>query len=279
MPTISVIVPTRNRAELWRSGRLLASLRAQDDQPDELVIAIDHTEDDTLDAIRTDTSRNRLSFPVRIIEVTKPRPEPFPASGFPDNCLFHAAKGDVTLHIDDDIALPPGYCRHTRAMFEGLPRAVIWGLLRFVDDQDNELADVSDCRRQHAAKHNWPLGPGGLWLMPTQSQTHWGAVYASTLRDIRAIGGHNIEHCGYHNSDTRLGNRLARFCGQSFATSTPATTCSHLGLTWYSSHKHDKKAIRGSRFTSSSSKIANGGADFWTSTWFDDAYRVTLEIS
>jgi glycosyltransferase involved in cell wall biosynthesis len=269
---LSVIVPTRNRADIWRRRWLLDALDAQTKPPDELVIALDNTEDATAAAILTELELHPPRYQVRIIEVLKPRPEPFPASGYPDNCLFHAADGEVILHIDDDIALPPGYIEHTRNMFEGLPSAVIWGLLEFVDETKAPIPETSDCRPAIARKHNWQLQPGGLWLMPLQHQVHWGAVYAVTARDIRAIGGHNVEHCGHHNTDTRLGNRLARFCRQSLVTSTPATTARHLGTTWHMKNRNNPHEIRKAQGNASGPKIANGGQAFWTSDWFTAAY-------
>jgi glycosyltransferase involved in cell wall biosynthesis len=277
MPTLSVIVPTRNRADLWRSGRLLDSLRAQDDQPDELVIAIDHTTDATSGTIIHDLELNPAQFPIRILSVDKPRPHPFPASGYPDNCLFHAAKGDVILHLDDDISLPPGFISHMRALFAGLPSAVVWGMLDFVDDAGEPISGEIDCRHSFATKQHLPILPGGIYQLPIHHNLHHGAVYTLTARDIRRLGGHNLEHCGWHNTDTRLGNRLARSLGGSYVTAT--TTTKHLGLTFHRQNKNNHDVIRAAQSTFSGPKIANGGVDFWKSSWFDHAYQVTQEIS
>jgi len=99
--TLSVIIPTRNRAALWRSGRLLDSLRAQTEPPDELVIALDHTEDKTEDTIREQLIAHPSKFPVRLLDITAARPGPDPASAAPDNCLFAAATGDILVHLAD----------------------------------------------------------------------------------------------------------------------------------------------------------------------------------
>lgn len=274
MPTLSVVVPTRNRAFLWRSAWLLDSLRAQTEPPDELVIALDHCEDDTLDAILDDVHADWPTFRVRILDVLAPRPLPMPASGIPDNCGFHAATGEVIVHVDDDIHLPPGFCRRIRWLFAELPPAVVWSNLAFVDADKTTLpgADGHDCRPDLAQKHHWRHHPGGLYEMPLREQVHWGAVFTLCARDLRKIGGHNLAHCGWHNTDTRLGNRLVRSGITSYLATAPETIALHLGKTWYAQHAKEPLAIRYSQGTSIGPRIANGGPDFWTSSWFESAY-------
>jgi glycosyltransferase involved in cell wall biosynthesis len=184
------------------------SLRDQDDQPDELVIALDHTEDDTLETITADITTRPVHFPVRILEVLAPRPEPFPASGTPDNCLFHAATGDILLHVDDDIALAPGTVRHARTLLHELPRAALWYLMTFVDENRRALAAGADWRLALASRLRLPLLPGGMMQPPATSSAFTGAIFATTRTALHAIGGHDMRHVGYHNQDTRLGNRL-----------------------------------------------------------------------
>lgn len=273
---VSVIAPTRNRAELWRRDWLLSSLISQDKPPDELIVALDHTEDDTAADIADSVRRLRPPFPVTIIEVDKPRAQPFPASGYPDNCLFRAASGDVLLHVDDDITLPPAYIAQTHAQFYTLPKIAVWGAIQFVDDTGEPIpGDTNgDPRPFWAKKLRWPIGPCGLYQMPANKQMHWGAVFAVTRRDILDIGGHNLAGCGWHNTDTRLGNRLARYLTGSYVTSTTETTAKHLGLTWHMRHRHDRKVIAAAQSTFSGPKITNGGRAFWSSPWFDDAYHV-----
>lgn len=263
--TLSVIVPTRNRAGLWRSGRLLDSLRAQTSPPDELVVALDHTQDDTLKIIRS----SRIPFLARILEVLAPRPGPNPASGVPDNCLFHAAAGAILVHVDDDIALPPRFLELTRALFLGLPPIVIWPRIDFVDVPPG----IHDCRTDIMARHHWPTLPGGLVEIPRALQLRWGAVYACRAEDIHAIGGHDLETCPYHNSDTRLGNRLAAAGFRNFFAFVHELAVQHLGPTWHQANAHDPQAIASSRGKLRSKTIANGGAAFWSSSWFNAAYK------
>jgi hypothetical protein len=280
VPTVSVIAPTRNRSAYWQSAWLLDSLRAQTEPPDELVIAVDHTEDDTVQVLTADVTTRPLRFPVVILEVLAPRAEPMPASGIPDNCALHAAAGDIIIHVDDDISLPRDFCRRMRLLFDELPRAVIWSRLSFVDADRNPLpAHIGDdCRDRMADQQKWKRHPGGLIEMPMRTQVHWGAVFTVCARDARNIGGHDLDSCGYHNTDTRLGNRLARSGLTSYVTSTPATTALHLGTTWYAQNKKDRHEIRRSQGATTGPRIANGGADFWNSVWFKTAYRLTSTI-
>jgi hypothetical protein len=251
------------------------SLRAQTEPPDELLVALDHPEDDTLDTILDQLEHNKPPFPVKLLDILAPRAGDNPASGIPDNCLFHAALGEVIIHTDDDCALPPDFCRTMRLLFRGLPPSIIWGQLTFVDDQRQPLPSHAghDCRAWLAVKHHWPTLPGSVIALPPHMQLHWGAIFTATARDIRRIGGHNIEHCGYHNTDTRLGNRLVHSAVNSYVTSGPELTTLHLGKTWYAQHVEDKPAILRSQGPNKGQRIANGGQAFWTSPWFDSAYR------
>jgi len=273
---LSVICPTRNRADLWRSGRLLDSLRAQTQPPDELVIALDHTEDDTAAAIDTDLARAPLRAPVRVLDILAPRPGHNPASGVPDNCLFHAAAGDILVHIDDDLALPTRFIELTRALFLGLPSAVIWPRLDFVDSAGNPLDGVSDVRVDACRRHHWPTLPGGLVEIPAALQLRWGAAFVCRSADTRAIGGHDLKTCQYHNTDTRLGNRLARAGIPNYFAIVDELAVKHLGPTWHQAHKTDPQAIAASQCRLPVRTIANGGPSFWTSTWLNDAYKCLI---
>ena len=279
--TLSVIVPTRNRAALWQSAWLMDSLRAQTEPPDELVIAVDHTDDDTVAVLEADLSARPVRFPVHVLEVLAPRSAPHPASGIPDNCALHAATSTIIIHVDDDIALPPDFCRRIRVLFDSLPSAVLWAQLHFVTPDGTELEGWQgrDGRDFLAAKHHWPTLPGGIAQLPPQLSVHWGAVFVLCARDIRAIGGHDLRQCGWHNTDTRLGRRLARSLkAGSFVTTTPALTALHLGVTWYRQNCNNPRVIRAAQSTLGGDRIANGGQAFWSSSWFDSAYKLTTTI-
>jgi len=268
---MSVVVPTRNHASLWRSGWLSRGLVDQTEPPDELVVALDHTEDDTLDVIR----KTRFPFPVRIIEVLTPRVGPNPASANPDNCLFAAARGDILVHLDDDLSVHPDLCRRLRMLLDPGPHAIIWLQLRFVGPDHAPLTSSTptDSRFRKAARLHWQLQPGGVINLPRSAQLHWGGGWACHRKELLDIGGHCRQLAAFRNSDTRLGNRLVRHGLQSFVTSGPQLTADHLGPTWFATHRHDRDAIRESRGPSHGATIANGGPAYWTSTTCRESYR------
>lgn len=263
---IAVICPTRNRAGHWRTGPLPPSLRYQTRQPDEILIALDHCEDDTLDAVR---SADLGPSPVRILEILVPRPEPLPASGFPDNCLFHAARSDIIVHVDDDLELPPGLIAAVADAYSSPGAFVVWPQTDFVFVDPARLPDPSDCRAHSHGLINLPFG---FREIPRHRRLHWGACYVAPLFLIRHAGGHRLEDCGYHNTDTRLGCRLARLAPSYFATG-PNWRILHHGMTWHLAHKDDPATIRESQARTPGPPIANLGLRFWSSPWFASAYR------
>ena len=262
-PSLSVIIPTRNRAELWRSGWVLDSLRAQTRPPDELVIALDHTNDDSLDVIRS----SRMPFPVRILEVISPRPQGDPASAIPDNCLFAAATGDVLVHLDDDIALGRDFCRRAQEFLESLPRSVIWAGIRFVtaDRSPVTVHTPFDYRPATGVQLRWSMSPDGIFQLPTYWCVHWGATYAVRRAEVLSIGGHDLRLAGYRNTDARLGSRLVRAGLSSFVTSKDEHAAHHLGTT--------HRAKTRSTGPTSGPKIANGGLEYWPSAACRSSYR------
>ena len=263
--TLSVIIPTRNRADLWRSGWVLDSLRAQTRPPDELVLALDHTEVDTLDVLRDWSVPSRF----RIIEVLSPRPQGDPASAIPDNCLFAAATGDVLVHLDDDIALGPDFCRRALEFLELQPRSIIWAQLRFVTANHSPLSGKTpiDYRPSMATKRRWPELSPGIFRLPSHWCVHWGAAYAVRRSEVLAIGGHDLQLAGYRNADARLGGRLVRAGLTSYVTSKNEHAAHHLGTT--------NRAKTKSTGPTSGPQIANGGLTYWTSDACRASYRLT----
>jgi len=276
--TLSVITPTRNRSALWRSGWLLDSLRAQTEPPDELVIAIDHTEDDTLAAIRNQLHFKKAPFPVRILEVLSPRPGPDPASAIPDNCLFAAATGDILVHLDDDITIGLDFCRRVRTLLPLGRRAILWHHLFFVRAENATRARDStpnvnlpvDYRAALAIKHRWPLLTGGIIQLPANRMLHWGGAWSAPRAELLAVGGHDLSLAGYRNADARLGNRLVRAGLTSFTTNEGDIAAVHLGTT--------RRAVTHTSGPTGGPTIANGGAAYWTSDACRSSYRIIAAL-
>jgi hypothetical protein len=245
----------------------------QSEPPDELVVAIDNPDDDTLSAVQDATRGAR--FPVRIIELVAGRPGPDPASAHPDQCLFHAARGDILVHLDDDCRPHPDLCRRIRVLLANLPRQVIWLKFNFVNHDGSPLTDYPrvDSRIRHAEHLHWPILAGGIIRLPSHGTFHWGAAWCVPRREILAIGGHCLALARFRNSDTRLGSRLVAAGCDSFVGATPELTADHLGPTWYQVHQHDRRALRESRGPTRGRTIANGGLAFWNSSWIQAAYN------
>ena len=269
--TVSVIIPTRCRARLWAERWATAPLARQTVQPLELVVAIDHTDDNTEQLIR----HLKLPFPVRILDVLAGRPGPNPASAVPDNCLFAAARGEVLLHIDDDIRISDTLVEDTIRLHTKYSRSIIWHHNVFVDAQMHSLPGRAreDCRAAHGAKHRWPILEPGIMEIPATQFMHWGASWSVPAAEIRAIGGHCLALAQFHNSDTRLGTRLAMSGVRSLLGHSPALSVFHQGSTWHELHKDDRRALRESRGPYTGRRIANGGPNFWHSDWIKAAYR------
>lgn len=278
VPKVSVICPTHNREHLWRTHWLWNSIATQTVQPRELVIAIDHTQDNTLDAIHASWQEKPLRCTVRIIQVQKPAATPFPASGQPDNCLFAAADAPLILHVDDDILLAKETIAHVEHIFRHDADPNIWYPMTFVDEDHTPLPRGEDWRLELIARLHLPTLPGGL----VTSQVHMGtgAIFAVRTDTIRAIGGHALVNCGHHNQDTLLGFRLKRACKSgSFIVTDPALFAEHLGTTWHMQHRLDKKAMSFAYGqTAPGPTIANAGTKFWSSDWFADAYTEVLTL-
>lgn len=275
--TVSVIIPTRCRARLWAERWATSALAAQTLQPLELVIAVDNTEDNTIQLLQ----HLKLPFPVRILEVLAGRPGPNPASAVPDNCLFHAARGDLLLHIDDDIRITPTLVADTVRLHSKYQRAIVWHHMVFVDSQLHSLPGRAreDCRAVYGHKHRWPILEPGILEIPSRLIFHWGASWSVPAAVIREIGGHCLALAQFHNSDTRLGTRLVWSGVRSLLGHSPELTVFHQGSTWHELHKEDKRALRESHGPYTGRRIANGGLNFWQSGWIQAAYRELDNLS
>ena len=265
---ISVVVPTRDRANLWRSGWCLDALLALSPPPLEVLVCSDHSSDDTLAFLSSTLPTRALGCSWTLLDVLAVTPGPLPASATPDNCLFHAANGDRLLHVDDDLRLDP------RAIAYALtlpPNQLTWLTLRFVSDAGP--LPQQDIRPPKLAARSKP-DELNRYRIPDRWLFHWGGAWLAPTEAVRAIGGHDLTHAGLHNSDTRLGNRLVKSGLQSWLSVAPEFTAQHLGQTWHQRNRQDAGAIARSRGPCFGPTIANRGPLFWTSTWFEAAYHV-----
>ena len=275
MPAVSIIVPTRNRAALWRSGWLLSQLYEQRDRDFELVVALDHTDDDTAEVLTDRFSRRPPPFAVTLVDVMAQRPEPCPASGIPDNVLFGLAAGDILVHLDDDCSPTTDLVSYARLLPLAQP-AIVYPETTFHAEDASILPGQlgQDWRVTVMRQRSAPELELGLYHMRHNWGTHWGAAWIVSRETILARGGHELQACKYHNTDTRLGERLVLSKVQSYFSRDPRAHIMHLGETWHMRNRvTNPKALR--RYEPDCSRapaIANGGRDFWASPWLDSAF-------
>jgi hypothetical protein len=259
-PTVSILVPTHNRAHVWRSGWLLDTLHAIDRGDIELIIVDDHSTDDTLDLLTRELAARPLSYPATLARCCFDRIGANPASAGPDNVAFGLAQAPLLLHLDDDLRVDPGIVDYALSL--SLTRSVLWLQLQFLDGDRRVIPGPlgADSRLRYARGHHSvaPLCP--------RRPLHWGGGFAVPTSEIRAIGGHAMELRGWRNSDTRLGERLVRHGCRSLLALDPRGIVAHLGPTWYRAHRSDRALIARSRYPAGDDPvIANGGPAFWSS--------------
>ena len=116
-PSVSVIIPSYNRRERLR--RLLSELERHRERGSsfEAVVAVDGSTDGTVDML----SALRSGFPLRV--VTQPQRGPAAAR----NAAIAAARGDVLLFLDDDVAPQAGLFEQHFAFHRAHRRAAAIG--------------------------------------------------------------------------------------------------------------------------------------------------------
>jgi len=257
---VSVVVPTFNRANLWRSSPLLESLRAQTCQNFELVIVDDGSSDDTTSVISDSLSKSFPGAKARLAIRLGPRPKPCPASGLPDMVGFNMASGRLIIHLDDDLRVSSRLVEHVLEL--DLSRAVLWLQFRFLEPDGTPIPGRTgiDVRKRFAGASK------SIVDLPKALPVHYGAAFVVHSCDLRAIGGHCLEHAGWRNSDTRLGRRLVDSGLRSLLGVSRDLSVDHFGLTWFRLHYKDKPKVEASRFPAGTEPVVcNGGLAVWGS--------------
>jgi glycosyltransferase involved in cell wall biosynthesis len=268
-PVLSIIVPTANRASLWRRRWLWSGLLALERADIELIIIDDHSEDDTLAAVVSLLDSAPLAYPVTLARCLTPHVMEHQASAAPDQVGFGLAEAPLILHLDDDLRIDPGLVDFVLGL--NLTRSVLWCQCLFVQDNGAPLT------RRHALDYRLKFARGHIGIAPLCShrELHWGPAFAVPTRELRAIGGHNIEHRGYRNSDTRLGHRLVANGCRSLLALDERGIVHHLGQTWHAQHKRQPAMItKHRRVPEEEPLVANGGLEYWTSPDFASSFEI-----
>jgi glycosyltransferase involved in cell wall biosynthesis len=269
VPQLSIVVPTRNRSHLWRRRWLWSGLQLLARRDIELIIIDDHSEDETLAAIVGLLESDHLAYPVTLARCLTPQLMSDQASAAPDQVGFGLAKAPLILHLDDDLRIHPGLIDFILLL--DLKRSVLWGQYRFVHSDGSPFPGISG--RDY--RHKFTRGHLTFAPLCAHRELHWGPMFAVPTSELHAIGGHNLEHRGYRNSDTRLGHRLVSSGCRSLLSVDERGIVDHLGLTWHMAHKRAPHVIEQHRRPPSEEPlIANGGRAYWTSPEFRASYEL-----
>lgn len=131
--TISVVVPTYNRAHLVCEA--VDSLLAQTRIPDEIIVVDDGSTDDTQEKLR------HYQLPVRVLYRDNG------GLSAARNTGLAAATGDLIAFLDDDDTLPPTSIDQRAKLLEAYPEfAVVYGDALLIDFEGNEIGRYSTIR-------------------------------------------------------------------------------------------------------------------------------------
>jgi glycosyltransferase involved in cell wall biosynthesis len=143
MTEISIVVPTRNRAERLRA--LLASLAEQEGPAFEVIVVDNASDDDTLRVVGEADAD--LDAHIRAIHLPQPM-----GPAIARNRGWRAAQSDLIVFTDDDVVAAPGWLAAIAAAHRRDPEAVIQGRTEPDPREVHRLAAFS--RSQNAT------GPG-----------------------------------------------------------------------------------------------------------------------
>lgn len=271
MDSLTLAIPTRNRADLWKDGRVLGSILDQTDPDFELIVVDDDSTDETLAVLRPALKH----CPQARLFTCNPHGNcTTRASVIPDNVAMRHAGGAIFAHSDDDVILDKNFVAQTKRWFRDNGPSVVYGALVFVDLANPDKVLMEDPRFRHLGKTECDVRLQPEW------KGERGAVYA-TLRDVlRFVGGHDLRFAEARGADTRLGHRLRQVLPTWFSAQ-PGLIGQHLGYCYFQkclleARVEEMFATRKSPFTPATvaTLVANGGLGFWR----DGAQRLATEL-
>lgn len=265
---LSIIIPTYNRADVWRRGLLLDDLNAQTDREFDVLVADDGSTDDTCDELAK--ARARCQFPFRIFRCDHPKPRGPTDSLIPDNVLFRETRSQAVLHLDDDGFISCNTVAFAKRLMAWYGVAAYYGTVWFVEPET--LAVIQeDFPTRKPSPDNPPI-------MPIDAGHATGAIWLSPIQPIRVIGGHDMADIGYRGVDSRLGHRLGRYALKQWFVNCPQFRFFHFGRTRFYGLSPDERmnAInqdwRVPWLNHTCPVIANGGESFFQKDRFPIRY-------
>jgi len=192
-PGVSVIVPTHQRREAL--GRALTSLMDQtaDAGPYEVIVAVDACSDGTVEMI------DRLETPYSLRRVSAERRGRAAAC----NAAIAAAKGEVTIILDDDMTVSPGFVAHHRRHHPpGSRRCVLGAVPVRLDEGSSHAARYV---KEKFDLHLSRLGDPAHLALPRSFYTGNASLRTEVVREV---GGFDESFGIYGNEDVELALRL-----------------------------------------------------------------------
>ncbi|HET7584840.1 MAG TPA: glycosyltransferase [Gemmatimonadaceae bacterium] len=194
---ISIVIPTRARAEILRDT--LGALARQHCDPArmEVIVVMDGACADTRAMVET----LRARFPSSLTLLEQPRA----GQGAARNRGMTAARADIVLLLDDDILAEPQLVReHTRHHVAGKDMIVTGNL---------PVEDVAGAGAHHRATRDWWAGELRARALPDHRFTLRDFVTGNVSfprARLLALGGFDPMFSGYGREDYEAGYRLLR---------------------------------------------------------------------
>jgi GT2 family glycosyltransferase len=184
-PTVSVIVPVHNGGS--RFAECLASLRAAEPPPEEIVVVADGDADGSW--------RLAEELGVEVLRI--------PTPGGPArarNLGARKTRGAILFFVDADVAIPQDAVRRIAALFEGDPNlAAAIGSYDDAPGETNFLSQYKNLFHHHVHQTS-----------KSEASTFWGACGAIRREIFLSMGGFNEEYQHPCIEDIELGYRLKR---------------------------------------------------------------------
>lgn len=172
-PAVSVIIPARN--EEHNLPRLLASIRDQETQPDEVIVVDDGSTDRTAELARQSGAR---------VVAPGPLPQGWRGKAWACQQGTQAARGDVLLFLDADTYFLPGGFRRLIDTFQTVDGAVSVGPFHEIRRPYENLSAFFNLLMMAG------VGAFSAWARPGQAAGLFGPSLMIRTAHYAAVGGH-----------------------------------------------------------------------------------------
>lgn len=208
-PTISVIIPTYNRARNLR--HCLESLTWQTEKAFEVLVCDDGSSDDTREVALSYADRLNLRY--RWQEDLGFR------AAEARNLGLQSARGKLIVFLDSDLVIPPDFLKthlQTHARYgkaKIIVNSFVWRMQQTIDD------DLGLPPAEYIPKHQEILKPDSrvryqlFERNEPVAETYFLDSNALSMKreDLELVGGFDADFVGWGHEDTELGYRVARF--------------------------------------------------------------------